>query len=417
MIEQFTVKNYKSVLDASIQLTRFTVLIGENGAGKSNILEALVVAAAAASDKLDLEYLGARGVRLAGSRLMKSAFNSSTKLKPIVINICASNPMHEDENRVYKFILHYDDNTGAGRWAIDPKSDFPLFSQDLASKELLKQTQKDPQADRELKNLMKQMKEFIQASNQKNAKGDEHKLQFPLNNIIIRKLFGNYMGKFSFERFTVYAPTYEVLRNPNSEAQTLPIGSHGEGLLPALSALQENNPDRFKDITDSLDLFGWYKAIKVPTKAQMKKELPQLLVSDRYVRAKGLEISSSSVNEGFLYVLFYLTIFCSPDTPQTFAIENIDTALNPRLCEVLIKQLIKLGEKYSKQAIVTTHNPAALDAIDLNNKNQSLVVVRRNSEGHTLASAYKKPVAAPESKTKLSEAFLRGHIGALPKGI
>ena len=55
MITNINIKNYKTVVDAGLPLGRFNLLIGANGCGKTNILEAIALAAAASSDKLDYE--------------------------------------------------------------------------------------------------------------------------------------------------------------------------------------------------------------------------------------------------------------------------------------------------------------------------------------------------------------------------
>ena len=47
MIDKITIKNFKSVVDLELNLGRFNVLIGENGCGKSNILEGIAVGSAA----------------------------------------------------------------------------------------------------------------------------------------------------------------------------------------------------------------------------------------------------------------------------------------------------------------------------------------------------------------------------------
>ncbi len=57
MIGNITIKNYKSVQNLELDLGRVTVLIGENGCGKSNILEAIAMCSAAAANKLDHEFL------------------------------------------------------------------------------------------------------------------------------------------------------------------------------------------------------------------------------------------------------------------------------------------------------------------------------------------------------------------------
>jgi AAA15 family ATPase/GTPase len=50
MITQLIIENYKSIQNLTLDVGRVNVLIGENGCGKSNILEAITFAAA---DKLD----------------------------------------------------------------------------------------------------------------------------------------------------------------------------------------------------------------------------------------------------------------------------------------------------------------------------------------------------------------------------
>ena len=65
MIREFGVKNYKSILDNTVELGRFNVFIGENGCGKTNLLEAMAMAAGAVTGKLDTEELYSRGIRVA----------------------------------------------------------------------------------------------------------------------------------------------------------------------------------------------------------------------------------------------------------------------------------------------------------------------------------------------------------------
>src|ERR1700733_8943944 len=74
MIRELTIKNYKSILDHTIELGRINVFIGENGCGKTNILEAMAMAAAALTDKLSVEELFNRGMRVAKPSIMRSSF-------------------------------------------------------------------------------------------------------------------------------------------------------------------------------------------------------------------------------------------------------------------------------------------------------------------------------------------------------
>jgi energy-coupling factor transporter ATP-binding protein EcfA2 len=76
MIRNVEINNYKSIPRLSFDLGRVTVLIGANGSGKSNILEAIALASAAAQDKLENEFLISRGIRVTEARFMRSAFET-----------------------------------------------------------------------------------------------------------------------------------------------------------------------------------------------------------------------------------------------------------------------------------------------------------------------------------------------------
>ena len=82
-------------------------------------------------------------------------------------------------------------------------------------------------------------------------------------------------------------------------------------------------------------------------------------------------------------MLFYFVLFSSILTPNFFAIDNIDASLNPKLCEELVRRLIQLAEENDKQGPLTTHNPAVLDALNLDDENQRLFIVKRNRKGRT----------------------------------
>src|SRR6266851_2102722 len=75
MIRKVRVENYKSIPKLTLDLGRVTVLIGANGSGKSNILEAIALASAASQNKLDNEFLASRGIRVTETRFMRSAFD------------------------------------------------------------------------------------------------------------------------------------------------------------------------------------------------------------------------------------------------------------------------------------------------------------------------------------------------------
>jgi len=64
MIDRIKIQNFKSIVDLKFNPGSFNVIIGPNGCGKSNILEAISFASAASQNKLDYEYLVNRDVRM-----------------------------------------------------------------------------------------------------------------------------------------------------------------------------------------------------------------------------------------------------------------------------------------------------------------------------------------------------------------
>ena len=85
MITEIQIENYKSIDKLTLELGRINVFIGENGAGKSNILEVITLAGAAAAGKLDNEFLASRGIRVTKPEHMRAAF-PGTDLKNAILH-------------------------------------------------------------------------------------------------------------------------------------------------------------------------------------------------------------------------------------------------------------------------------------------------------------------------------------------
>ncbi len=101
MIQSLHIKNYKSIADLTLEFGRFNVLIGENGCGKSNILEAIALAAAATANKLDNEFLTSRGIRNTKPELMRSSFDNESSEKDIEIKINEVKYILANDNQPY----------------------------------------------------------------------------------------------------------------------------------------------------------------------------------------------------------------------------------------------------------------------------------------------------------------------------
>ena len=366
MIKEIRIKNFKSVQKLKLDLGRVNVFIGANGCGKSNILEAVTFGAAAAADKLDNEFLASRGVRVTSHSMMRSAFGAIKNDNDVSISF-------ESSLKEMKLSLFLKSSDG----------DFPKWYTYIGKEDGLSF---DTDNWENLDSNIAKMK-------------DKLKIYSPLDYI---------------KDFLIYAPENLALRNFKSEAQIEPLGIHGEGLFYLLTILsKDKNKHKLEEIKQYLKLFDWFEDFQLTSQSFGQQNLA---IQDRFIDTDLFEIDQRSANEGFLYLLFYLTLFISGYTPPFFAIDNIDNALNPKLCAELTKVLVELAKKHEKQVLLTTHNPAILDGLDLNDDDNRLFVVYRNLDGHTkVRQVEKKGVQQNRASVKLSEAFMRGYLGGLNK--
>lgn len=388
MISSIHIKNFKSVVDLEINLGRVNVFIGENGCGKTNILEAIAFGAAASADKLDFEFLGSRGIRLTKPEFMYSAFEKGSDTIELKFSI---------SNRSYHFQLS-NSNKSSNIWEnlIKTKTFDEAFSI-LAKAFIEKQNSTD--------SIDNMMSEFVE----KYKNVDDFKESFnEIKPIVLKKLTYNE----ELKDFIVYSPEESHLRKFYDTNQIYPLGIKGEGLFQYLKELsQKKDKSKLLDkIKDNLVLLDWFDDFNLP-KNLMSNEYA-LQIRDKYLNEDLSYFDQKSTNEGFLYLLFYFTLFCSDITPKFFAVDNIDSSLNPRLCTQLTTTLAKLAKENDKQAILTTHNPAILDGLDLEDDDQRLFVVSRNIDGHTKV---RRIMHKPERTKSLSEIWTSGFIGGLPK--
>lgn len=406
MISEIQLENFKSVENLTLRPGQVTVLIGENGSGKSNVLEAIGFASAAIADKLDDEFLVSRGIRVTEKDWMVSRINEAsgnredplTEFSPIQLRV-----FNNDSKPLFSLSvlrLRQEMVLEADPWMIQYRftqeeittaKESQLFADNLeAIKAALMPFSEKIQDSK----LYDQLAAFQIAKKQK-----------------LSELEGAADAKL-LKDFLIYSPENSVLRRFDDEGAIRPLGTKGEGLLKHLQFLA-SNPEFAKDLKHHLQLLGWFSDLELPTEADEMRG--RLRIRDRWLSEDAPVFDQRSANEGFLYLLFYFTLMMSKHTPKFFAIDNIDNALNPKLCAELMRQLAVLAAKHGKQLICTTHNPAILDGLNLNDDTQRLYVVRRDSEGHTVVNRVNAPRPRPDGKSiRLSTAFMEGMLGGLP---
>ena len=385
MLKKLTVERFKSIRHAEVGLGRVNLFIGGNGAGKSNILEAIGVLSASADRGVGDTDLSRKGVRITPPELMKSAFKSHNLPKTLRLTA-------ELEGDVtYRINL-----TG--------KEDDPLlafFSEGCTQGE---------------------EKIFGRGSNGVQVRGTSVRRNLDRH----RSLWDQVRTAFDFPvavdtalrglaQYAIYAPQTDFLRGTAAgKVDTPPIGLHGEGLPRAVRGLlvqlrdaehKESPTFKLKEMAVHLPFLPrWASQVSVGRidRYMTSRALPDqgddmVYFLDKYMHHRRQTLSVYDSSEGTLFLLFVAVLLAHNDSPEIFALDNVDNALNPRMTRILLETIIKITKESSaedlssgpRQVFLTSHNPTSLDAFDLFDEDQRVFVVERNEDGHTTVTRLK----------------------------
>ncbi len=393
MIREVKIRGFKSIYSATLELGRVNCLIGANGAGKSNLLEALGVLGAAANGVVDDESLLRRGVRAGLPRLYKSSFVTDRTPAHIAIEV-----------------------TGAGNEAYRVSLLNPLDSPEPAwsyKTEVLSDGHEEILSDgiRNKKNL--------------NPKAGLAALQ--LVDLAPNNAAAQLMQRL--QEFAIYCPNTPTLRGIVPDQQSRhPLGLSGGQLAEGFAALRQHLEGRGQEGEDILDqvleLIDWVADIQTTSYGTnlLSPKVPRtkllLKFRDRFMNQSRNELTAYDASEGTLYVIFAAVLCLFPQAPRLLAIDNLDQALNPRLLARLMSRLsgwLQDNDR-DRQLLLTVHNPAALDGLDLLDSEVRLFVVERNSNGQT---CIRRLTLTPEltqlnQQYPLSRLWVMGHLGAVP---
>jgi len=424
MLEELTISRFKSVRDQRLQFGRVNLFIGGNGTGKSNLLEAIGLASACLGRGLGDSDISQKGLRLTPSELMKSSFKNETLPKTLELDASFSHGI------LYKTVLRSS--------VRDPL--LSIFSESCT---------------------VRNKKIFGRSNRGASATGVSHADRLDQNRGIWDQIKATYdipadvTNEFAeFARYVIYTPQTDFLRGRQAgRVDTPPIGLHGEGLPEAVSTFLDvwrehlllankgnGGPqwDILKSCVDLVWLPGWASSFNVHyaqpqfTSRDLADRLSEsVYFADKFMHASRNRLSVYDSSEGTLFLLFAAIILGHPRSPKTFALDNVDNALNPRLTRHLVEQVIRVAdvsaenamELGAKQVFLTSHNPTALDAFDLFNNNHRVFVVQRNEKGHTVVERLRPPEDMTREKWEivkggrnLSQLWLDGDIpGALGK--
>lgn len=411
MIKKIEIFRFKSIKDLSLDFGRVNIFVGGNGAGKSNILEAIGLISAALNRGLGDSDLIKKGIRLTPVELMKASFKSDKVAASFEIAAQFS------EGVEYRCNLLLKEN--------DP---LLRFHSESCSFEGVKQFGRSGNGSTVQGNSIKTLLE------KDRGMWDQIKVAYSFPASLTKQCD-------EFGRYAIYTPQTDILRGSRSGLiDTAPFGLHGEGLPSALAkvvARMHNEKNKsFKELIHralSLSFLpGWTNSVKVGkidakliSRGIQDKNSDMVYFIDRFMNTKRNTLSVYDSSEGTLFLLFIALLLAHEDSPKYFALDNVDSALNPLMTRLLIERIIEFVEKVCsdnvpfgpKQIFLTSHNPTSLDAFDLFNPDQRIFIVNRDKEGSTCVTRLEAPSGMTRDEWRvqaqgknLSQLWLEGKI-------
>jgi energy-coupling factor transporter ATP-binding protein EcfA2 len=392
MITKVSIKAFKSLENVELELGNLNVFVGANGSGKSNLLEAIGVLSAAADGKVTDQTLLQRGVRPGVPRLYKSAFPSTTKAKHISFRGAS-------EVAFYEVTLNNPLNDPSPAWRF--KHELLVRNGDwLASRG--PNLKNNPNTENGLAAL-----KVVE------LKPDDSALDF------MRRIQG----------YVIYSPTTPVLRGVAPETQPRqPLGLSGGRLPEAVHELL--SAARADSITQTvcnqaLELITWAKrygsgnASDLPLSPAASSSPMAIRFHDRFMKDDRNVLSGYDASEGALYVLFLAVVASHSKSPFFYAIDNADHGLNPGLATSLMKRFSEwiVNDKNRRQVLLTSHNPAVLDGLPLQDDRVRLFTVDRDNAGKTVVNRVminQKLLDMAAKGWTLSRLWMNKIIGGMP---
>ena len=159
-----------------------------------------------------------------------------------------------------------------------------------------------------------------------------------------------------FKNMRFLDPSLERLREPSIPGATI-LGDHGQNLPTVLESI-------CADADRKQTLLSWFEELTPMDVAGFEfPRDPSGRVHLQIVERNGRKVSAYSASDGTLRFLGILATLLNEDAGGVYFFEEIDTGIHPNRLWLLLDLIERQTAKGKIQVITTTHNPALLDWI------------------------------------------------------
>ncbi|MBD2314386.1 AAA family ATPase [Desertifilum sp. FACHB-1129] len=361
MLKQLTLTNWKSFRHAQLPLDPLTVLIGTNASGKSNAIEALeFLKRVALGQDFKTALMGDSTISGVRGGAEWAAYQSEHYFELEVV-VQGENP-----NIDYLYTLTVQtkpvvqlSGEGIRRNQYDPLN--PQLFQPLINTER--------QEDSSTIDVLVHLEPYEHWQHSWNR---SHSIILTQATGFYHDIEGLDIVSRAIKNILVLDPVSNKMReySPLSEE----IQRDGSNIAGVLATLSEEEKVKVESALSSYVKYlpegdiqrVWAEKVgRFGTDAMLYCE--ELWKGDRTTEGspnpRTLEIDARGMSDGTLRFLAILTALLTRPEGSQLVIEEVDNGLHPSRAELLLKMLREIGEQRKIDLLVTTHNPALLDAL------------------------------------------------------
>ncbi|MBS3030457.1 MAG: AAA family ATPase [Dolichospermum sp. DET50] len=354
MLKKLILENWKSFRYAELPLDPLTVLIGTNASGKSNVVEALEFLQRIASGE-NIE------TALAGDKTLSSIRGGVewAARKPgneFTLKVLVSG---EDDETDYLYVLQTQ-TLPSSKLCEEYIEIIDMNDNDILKIKLMDLSSQAKSGlhfkDKRVWKLSKTQKNDEKIIKQTTDVEEENRKYSTLPKIATLSTIGNLCN------ILVLNPLPSKMRNYSRLSDNIESdGSNIAGVLAALpeeqrTEVESNLSSYIKDLPE-----GDIKKVFAEPVGRLKTDA-MLYCEEEWKPGEITEIDARTMSDGTLRFLGILTALLTRPEGSQIVIEEIDNGLHPSRAALLVKILKEIGSKRKIDILLTTHNPALLDA-------------------------------------------------------
>ncbi len=367
MLKSFRLKNFKAIRDSGVvKFTPLTVLIGDNGSGKSSLIEGLQTYQRIVTDGLDEAMQMWRGFEYIVNPPLHNGHlteEKTPKFSPIEFELRGLHvpPISQNHKAAnYRTIMKVNK---------EPSSELIFIEKENVYYKGRKVLARDSTGW--IQYINKKMQFGIRPGHAiisdgglyyyaKESESDER----------INDLMG-YGIKFDWQFITLNPWIMGEPRPIQRTGGAIRLRSDGSNIAEYLRHILQLYPDTFEGILEALQYVLPYMRDLKPVLTDILGHQMHLEMSEADFKVMGWLLST-----GTLRILALLALFRHPKPPPLIVIEEIENGLDPRTIHLIVEEIRDVVESGRSQVIVTTHSPYLLDLLPLS----SIVTVERTED-------------------------------------